>query len=135
MSTAWGKAGRFTAKALGIKLQDKDPYDEVTRGESIISNHTTSSFVEEPPHTSEFLRELVPSGKQLGDYAISLFPFTSWIGHYNLQWLVGDLVAGKLIHTFVHVLSKSSIAYISPRYHYRCHCYSTRHGICPACQP
>lgn len=63
-----------------------------------MSNHTTRSFVEEPPRTAEFLRELVPSGKQLGDYVISLFPFLSWIGHYNLQWLVGDLVAGKIIH-------------------------------------
>ncbi|CCC10385.1 hypothetical protein SMACR_02956 [Sordaria macrospora] len=118
MSTAWGKAGRFTAKALGIKLQDKDPYDEVTRGESIISNHTTSSFVEEPPHTSEFLRELVPSGKQLGDYAISLFPFTSWIGHYNLQWLVGDLVAGITIGAIVipQGMAYAQLANLEPQF-------------------
>ncbi|KAK1780584.1 sulfate transporter family-domain-containing protein [Copromyces sp. CBS 386.78] len=118
MSTAWGKAGRFTAKALGIKLQDKDPYDEVTRGESVISNHTTSSFVEEPPHTAEFLRELVPSGKQLGDYAISLFPFTSWIGHYNLQWLAGDLVAGITIGAIVipQGMAYAQLANLEPQF-------------------
>ncbi|KAJ4420495.1 hypothetical protein N0V85_000570 [Neurospora sp. IMI 360204] len=118
MSTAWGKAGRFTAKALGIKLQDKDPYDEVTRGESIISNHTTSSFVEEPPHTAEFLREIVPSGKQLGDYVLSLFPFTSWIGHYNLQWFAGDLVAGITIGAIVipQGMAYAQLANLEPQF-------------------
>ena len=135
MSTAWGKAGRFTAKALGIKLQDKDPYDEVTRGESIISNHTTGTFVEEPPRTVEFLQELFPSRKQWADYAISLFPFLSWIGHYNLQWLIGDLVAGKMIQPSSLCSSNFSIAYSSPRYYYWCHCHSTGHGLRPACQP
>ncbi|EAA36099.1 sulfate permease [Neurospora crassa] len=118
MSTAWGKAGRITAKALGIKLQDKDPYDEVTRGESIVSNHTTSTFVEEPPHTVEFLREVIPSGRQLGDYALSLFPFTSWIGHYNLQWLLGDLVAGITIGAIVipQGMAYAQLANLEPQF-------------------
>ncbi len=28
-------------------------------------------------------------------YFYQLLPFLQWIGNYNLQWFVGDLVAGK----------------------------------------
>ena len=87
------RAGNFVANVLGIKLQNPEPYeDELLRGESVLSADT---FVEEPPHTAEYLRGLLPSGKELQEYVLSLFPFLSWIGHYNLQWLMGDLVAGE----------------------------------------
>lgn len=88
------KAGHAVAKALGIKLQDKDPYRELeTPGASVLSHQT---FVEQEPRVAEFFLDLVPSGREIQDYLLSLFPFLSWIGYYNLQWLIGDLVAGKL---------------------------------------
>ncbi len=90
------RAGRLVAKALGIKLQDNDPYQELDRpGASMMSNGSDHSFVEEPPQVLDHLNALVPSGKEIYDYLFSLFPFLSWIGHYNLQWLIGDLVAGE----------------------------------------
>lgn len=89
------KAGRVVAKALGIKLQENDPYKDLERpGASMLSDHTGQTFVEEPPHVLEFVKELAPSGKEVYEYVLSLFPFLSWIGRYNLQWLIGDLVAG-----------------------------------------
>lgn len=90
------KAGHVVAKALGIKLQDNDPFKELDRpGASMMSDRTDHTFVEEPPLVLDYLHSLIPSGKQLYDYLLSLFPFLSWIGRYNLQWLLGDLVAGK----------------------------------------
>jgi len=29
-------------------------------------------------------------------YLKSLFPITNWITHYNLGWLTGDVIAGKI---------------------------------------
>src|SRR3569833_313763 len=96
MSSTSTKIGHALAKGLGIKLENPEPYqDEVTRGESVLSVQTADTFVEQPPTTAEYLFELVPNGKQLTNYLYSLFPFIHWIGHYNLQWLAGDLVAGK----------------------------------------
>ncbi|KAL2198956.1 sulfate transporter family-domain-containing protein [Corynascus similis CBS 632.67] len=96
------KAGRIAAKALGIKLQEHDPFKELERpGASMKSDQTNHTFVEEPPHVIEYLNSLIPSGKELYDYSRSLFPFLSWIGHYNLQWLIGDLVAGITIGAVV----------------------------------
>ncbi|KAK3335370.1 sulfate transporter family-domain-containing protein [Cercophora scortea] len=102
MATSTARVGHILAKGLGIKLRDKEPYiDEVTRGESIVSASTTDTFVEEPPSTADVLLGIVPNGRQVLDYLISLFPFLSWIGHYNLQWLIGDLVAGITIGAVV----------------------------------
>ncbi|KAI6405383.1 hypothetical protein MCOR20_006566 [Pyricularia oryzae] len=102
MSTTGAKVGQGLAAALGIKLRNNEPYqDEVTRGESILSVQTADTFVETRPTTKEFFQELVPSGKDVATYTRSLFPFLDWIGKYNLQWLLGDLVAGITIGAVV----------------------------------
>ncbi|KAK3986688.1 sulfate transporter family-domain-containing protein [Cladorrhinum sp. PSN332] len=96
------KVGRVAAKALGIKLQPKDPYDAYPQlevpGASISSADT---FIEEPPHVGEFFLGFIPTGSQVYKYLLSLFPFLSWVGYYNLQWLIGDLVAGITIGAVV----------------------------------
>ena len=100
MATASAKTGHILAKVLGIKLDDPAEYhnEAITRGESIVSTKTTDTFVEEEPRTWDWIREKVPSWRQFGPYFRSLFPFTYWIGRYNLQWLIGDLVAGEILN-------------------------------------
>ncbi|KAF3015651.1 Sulfate permease 2 [Neopestalotiopsis sp. 37M] len=92
------ETGHKLAKFLGIKLETRD---DVTRGESVFSNHTADSFIEEEPTTAEWFSEIIPSGKDITNYFRSIFPFLSWIGFYNLQWLIGDLVAGITIGAVV----------------------------------
>jgi len=87
------KIGHGLAKVLGIKLDDYGQ-DPVTRGESVFSISSADTYVEPEPTSGEWIREHVPSGHQIVQYLLSLFPFLQWITHYNLQWLVGDLVAG-----------------------------------------
>lgn len=88
----------FLARILGIQLQEPEPIvDEVTRGESVFSVQTTETFIEEQPTTMDFIREMAPEGKDVVQYFKSLFPFLSWIGHYNLLWFAGDLVAGMAV--------------------------------------
>jgi sodium-independent sulfate anion transporter 11 len=100
MTSTGTNVGHGLAKVLGIKLQKPESYqDDVTRGESVLSVATTETFVEEPPTTAEWLREVVPTGRDVREYIWSLFPFLHWIGFYNPQWLIGDLVAGKSVRT------------------------------------
>lgn len=91
------KVGHLLAKVLGIDLNYRDeiPEETLTRGESVLSVQTTDTYVEQQPTSAEWIRETLPSGKDLIAYTRSLFPFTYWIGRYNLQWLAGDLVAGE----------------------------------------
>lgn len=99
--------GHSLAKVLGIKLSYRDPLgatgETVTRGESEFSMGTvdTCSYNEPEPTSVDWIREITPSGAQLGRYLISLFPFLTWIGNYNLQWLFGDLVAGITVGAVV----------------------------------
>ncbi|KAI0446791.1 sulfate permease [Xylaria telfairii] len=92
--------GHGLAKFLGIKLEEPEA-ERVTRGESIFSIQTADSFIEEQPTTKEVLASIIPTRKGILDYLLSLFPFLSWIGFYNLQWFIGDLVAGITIGAVV----------------------------------
>ena len=93
------KIGHTLAKGLGIKLppQDDAAADPVTRGESTFSVGTldTSPYQELEPSSGEWIREHTPSFSDIGLYFYNLFPFLRWIGRYNAQWLLGDLIAGR----------------------------------------
>ncbi|QPG99812.1 hypothetical protein C2857_002609 [Epichloe festucae Fl1] len=114
------RTGHGLAKALGIKLQDSDQDTAVavTRGESIFSMQTNGSFVEGPPTTSEWLHDQIPTQQEAGAYVKSLFPFLSWMGHYNLQWLAGDIVAGVTIGAVVvpQGMAYASLAKLEPQF-------------------
>lgn len=96
MSGTAAKVERTLARVLGIKLAEEDD-EPVTRGESVFSMQTSDSFIEGPPTTSEWLHDQLPTRAETVGYVRSLFPFISWLPHYNLQWLAGDLVAGITI--------------------------------------
>lgn len=90
------KTGHGLAKVLGIKLNYRNETpDGITRGESVFSVQTADTFVEEEPTSAEWISDVFPDKHEFLQYCRSLFPFTHWIGRYNLQWLFGDLVAGK----------------------------------------
>jgi sodium-independent sulfate anion transporter 11 len=94
------QVGQGLAKVLGIKL-DESEAERITRGESIYSIQTADSFFEEPPTAKEVLLSIIPTKKNIYDYILSLFPFLSWITFYNVQWLIGDLVAGESLVAIV----------------------------------
>lgn len=92
------RVGHGLAKLLGIKLHYRNPQglDDVSRGESVYSVSSADTYVEQEPSTGEWIRSIIPTGRGMLRWAYNLFPFVHWIGRYNLQWLSGDLVAGKL---------------------------------------
>jgi len=95
MAPITNKTAAGLAKVLGIKLDQHHPNDEaLTRGESAYSIDTADSYIDREPTTAEWLRQYTPTGHGVTRYIRSLFPFTHWILRYNLQWLIGDLVAG-----------------------------------------
>ena len=90
------KIGHGLAKVLGRKLDYRNELDEqLRRGESVFSHRSADLYVEEEPTSMGWILQTVPTGKQLANWFVSLFPFLAWIGRYNLQWFVGDLVAGE----------------------------------------
>jgi hypothetical protein len=110
------KVGHFLAKVLGIELHDPDVRntDEVTRGESVFSIQTTDTFVEQQPSTGEWFRELTPDKSEMLEYLHSLFPVVGWISHYNVKWLLGDLVAG-MFHRIPSMAHRSVLIAFTPK--------------------
>ncbi|KAK1755165.1 sulfate permease [Echria macrotheca] len=91
----------LAAKLLGIKLEDDEPYQADIAQNAHLLSARSDPFTEEPPRVLDSLAKLRPNKSQVINYIASLFPFISWIGHYNLQWLLGDLVAGITIGAVV----------------------------------
>lgn len=116
MATTSTKVGHGLAKVMGIKLDyRKDP---VTRGESTYSVNTAETYVEDEPRSIDWLLDLIPSKRAWFAYARSLFPFTNWIMRYNLQWLIGDLVAGITVGAVVvpQSMAYAKLAELPPEY-------------------
>lgn len=128
------KVGNTLAKLAGIKKNYRDPIgaDTVTRGESTFSVGTsdTYAYVEQEPSSADWLRELVPTGQKVVQYFANLFPFLRWITRYNLQWLIGDLVAGKFCsNTTTQKKAVVRDSNPSSRYHCGRGCGAAEHGI------
>lgn len=97
MSGVRAKTGHLLARVLGIPVNERHEAasDPTTRGESVFSVQTVDSYIEQEPTTIEWVKETLPDRHDLVQYVRSLFPFTHWIGRYNLQWFTGDLIAGQ----------------------------------------
>ncbi|KAI8940075.1 hypothetical protein NX059_003794 [Plenodomus lindquistii] len=103
MASTTTKIGHGLAKVLGIQLhyRNETGSERVTRGESVFTVDSADSYVEDEPTAREWLEDVLPTARELGEYAYSLFPFVHWIGRYNVQWLIGDLVAGLTVGAVV----------------------------------
>ncbi|KAK4235230.1 hypothetical protein C8A03DRAFT_18005 [Achaetomium macrosporum] len=55
------------------------------------------SYLEEEPSVREVLLGLIPTVPGIVRYLRELFPFIGWIFHYNLTWLLGDIIAGVTV--------------------------------------
>ena len=100
------KLGDVLLKSLGITRAPKYDAntDKLTRGESVFSVASADDYVEDEPTVAEWLREISPSKTDVITYVKSLFPFLSWIFHYNMTWFIGDLVAGMVPWQFCHAI-------------------------------
>ncbi|KAK4498776.1 hypothetical protein PRZ48_009286 [Zasmidium cellare] len=120
MASTSTKVGHGLAKALGIKLNYRDETGaaKLTRGESVFSVDSADSYVEDEPSAIEWVKEQVPSVRQVGNYVHNLFPFTKWIMRYNVQWLIGDLVAGITVGAVVvpQSMAYAKLAELEPQF-------------------
>lgn len=80
------KIGHALANALRIDL-GSETYSA--------SGDGRYSYIEPDPTTGEWIKAHTPTSRQVGRYFYNLFPFIHWLGYYNLQWFIGDLIAGK----------------------------------------
>ena len=114
------KVGHGLAKVLGIKLNYRNPTgkEDLSRGESVFSQTTADTYVEEEPTALEWIRETAPNGATARRFLYDLFPFTHWITRYNGQWLLGDLIAGITVGAVVvpQSMAYAALAELKPQF-------------------
>lgn len=113
--------GHGLAKALGIQLQGETEYEQqVTRGESVHSMNTQIAdvYIEPEPTVVEYFSQFRPTLGDVGSYTLSLFPFLTWLGRYNLKWAYGDIVAGITVGCVVipQGMAYAQLALLPPEY-------------------
>ncbi|RYP23403.1 hypothetical protein DL765_001108 [Monosporascus sp. GIB2] len=92
------KVGRGLAKAIGIDIDYRsrdEPREFVDSAAASIK--PVDPYYEEEPSLREVLNSLLPTRKGVANYTRSLFPFWSWIFHYNMTWAFGDFIAGVTV--------------------------------------
>ncbi|KAI5927540.1 sulfate permease [Camillea tinctor] len=113
------KVGLKLARCLGIDIEAHErrvPHDLVKRATDAI--YPYEALLDEVPTVKEWALECLPSKYDIIPYLTSFFPFTKWIGRYNLRWFTGDVIAGVTLGLVVvpQVLSYSLLANLSPEY-------------------
>jgi hypothetical protein len=113
---------------IPLRIRDTNPFRRPRQAESISSVSTADGYFEYEPTAAEWIRDQIPTGRQVFNYFKALFPFLAWLPHYNLQWFIGDLIAGTIFILFQFMSSNSS----------RCHCWCSRctprDGLCKISQ-
>ena len=91
--------GRKLARGLGIDVDHRSRAEPTAamRDAAIrvpgLDEHDL--FFEREPTVAEWLSDHKPTRSGVVAYLRALFPFWNWIFHYNVQWLMGDIVAGE----------------------------------------
>ncbi|CAI7585735.1 unnamed protein product [Penicillium palitans] len=78
----------------------------------------TYGYYEHEPTVGDWFRGHTPTAPQVRRYIWGLFPFLHWIGYYNVQWLIGDLVAGITVGAVVipQGMAYAELAKLPPEY-------------------
>ncbi|KAJ5828352.1 Sulfate permease [Penicillium chrysogenum] len=108
--TISSRVGRAFAKLLHIDLGVTPP---------VVTDETgTYSYYEHEPTVGDWLRGHMPTTPLVRRYIWGLFPFLHWIGYYNVQWLIGDLVAGITVGAVVipQGMAYAELAKLPPEY-------------------
>ncbi|OHW89567.1 sulfate permease, partial [Colletotrichum incanum] len=111
--------GRTLAKGLGIDVDARyrnEPTEAVQSAAA--SFHSVEQYEEEEPTVAEFLYAHRPTVHGAVAYIKSLFPFWSWIFHYNATWLLGDVIAGVTVGFVVipQGMAYAILAQLTPEY-------------------
>lgn len=90
------------ARGLGIPNgHSQEAADNLTQVRNALNATGVEEYYEEEPSVRGYFSQLTAGPGGVVAYLLSLLPFLSWIGNYNLQWLAGDLVAGITVGAVV----------------------------------
>ena len=105
-------AGRTAAKFVGINVDYRHEHIE-----PLPVADSVEPYNETEPTVGEWFAQFKPTAGGSKRYLASLFPFWSWIFHYNFTWLAGDIIAG----------TSQDLFFLMKLIWLRCNCWLRRH--------
>lgn len=90
----WSKLGRGVANVLGIQLDEPFAHEQHDAKDG-------HRYTYEEPDALDWIKDIIPTGRDVAHYFVRLFPFLQWIHRYNLQWALGDFIAGITIGAII----------------------------------
>ncbi|KAI1851075.1 hypothetical protein JX265_002878 [Neoarthrinium moseri] len=111
--------GKILAKAFGIDTEyraKREPTETIQSAAASVEH--LHPYVEQDVTVKEWLQEMAPTRSGVAHYFKSLFPFWSWIFHYNFTWLFGDVIAGVTVGFVVipQGMAYAILAGLAPQY-------------------
>lgn len=70
---------------------------QTDNSQSTTSDLQHAKHLEVEPDVGQVIKELVPSQNGAINYIKGLFPFIQWMPRYNLQWFLGNGIAGLTV--------------------------------------
>jgi hypothetical protein len=58
-------------------------------------------FMEQEPTVLEYIKSIIPKKHGILQYVEDTFPCSKWLFNYNLQWFLGDVIAGVTVGAVV----------------------------------
>lgn len=103
-------------KAFGSRKDEASGNEQSTELSERIICAVDQPFFEDEPTISAALKDLVPNASSVSRYLRNLFPCITWIPRYNLQWLLGDCIAGLTVGLVVipQAMAYALLATLSP---------------------
>lgn len=91
----------FAARSSDL-LRDKRAEAQREEAAKFYPESLPPSYFEEEPTVKAYFQSVLPHPRQqIKRYFVSMFPIATWIYRYNVQWFLGDLIAGVTIGAVV----------------------------------
>jgi hypothetical protein len=92
---------RRAARKLPVVSQIKDDEHMKNTQTKWFATQHPNSFIDEEPTVVEYFKSIRPTRHDAFVYLTDTFPFLKWIWNYNMQWFLGDLIAGVTVGAVV----------------------------------
>jgi hypothetical protein len=91
---------RFVSKLPVVGQRQADEARRIAQDEyfTSLSNDT---YLDKEPTVGGYFKSIAPSKLDVLHYVADTFPCSKWMFSYNLQWFLGDLVAGITVGAVV----------------------------------
>ena len=99
-SPEMSRVKRVISKLPVIGQRQEDAARRIARDEWFASLND-ESYLEKEPTVGGYFKSVTPSRLDVLNYISDTFPCSKWLFNYNLQWFLGDLVAGVTVGAVV----------------------------------